>query len=445
MSRVKKNIKTFSFFEKIYYKLVPFHKRYGKVFCDHFNFLMQSINWSNDKINEYQNNCFLNLINHCFSNVAYYKKKFSEYGYTKNTFKSLDDLKKIPRLTKDDILNNFDDLIADNYRKKKLFKNSTSGTSGKKLSFLIDDDTFKIEAAFVLRSIKINGGTMYDKPSIWLRRYVPENNKSPLWYYDHELRRLYISAYHINDNTVQSYISEINKNNYHTLFTYPSSAYILANICEKNNIYPDIKAIHLASENIQENWIKKIIEVFKIIPTSHYGSMEKVIFMHKKKYDHRYVPNLEYGAYNFIKKKNTNIYNVEASGFINYAMPFLGYHMEDEYIILDDKFKFVDKINGRSTDILVSKDGTNLPCVNFFSWIDKQINGIGMFQIIQKKNKDIIFNYTKDSKTYDLNTDINIQKGLKQRIGNVKITINQVNEIKRDEKTGKIKTIVREK
>ncbi|BCV01024.1 hypothetical protein CM15mP35_03860 [bacterium] len=29
---------------------------------------------------------------------------------------------------------------------------------------------------------------MYDKPSIWLRRYVPEDSNSRLWYFDDELK-----------------------------------------------------------------------------------------------------------------------------------------------------------------------------------------------------------------------------------------------------------------
>ena len=74
---------------------------------------------------------------------------------------------------------------------------------------------------------------MYDKPSIWVRRYVPKNNNSPLWYFDEELKRLYISAYHINQETIYKYFKIINSINASTLVTYPSSAYILAKLAKK--------------------------------------------------------------------------------------------------------------------------------------------------------------------------------------------------------------------
>ena len=65
-------------------------------------------------------------------------------------------------------------------------------------------------------------------------------------------------------------------------------------------------------------------------------------------------------------------------------MPFIRYKTEDTFVIEDGKIK---DVNGRSSDILVSKDGSRLPGVNFYSWIDKKMPAIKLFQIIQKQTK----------------------------------------------------------
>ena len=62
------------------------------------------------------------------------------------------------------------------------------------------------------------GAKMYDTPSVWLRRYVPKESDSPLWYYDYVNLRDYMSAYHLNDKTIKSYIDKINSGNYQTMY-----------------------------------------------------------------------------------------------------------------------------------------------------------------------------------------------------------------------------------
>ena len=64
-------------------------------------------------------------------------------------------------------------LIADDMRDKKAFPITTSGSTGDKLRFYVDDDCLKREAAFNMRAYIQQGAKMYDTPSVWLRRYVP--------------------------------------------------------------------------------------------------------------------------------------------------------------------------------------------------------------------------------------------------------------------------------
>ena len=424
--------------KRLYYNTVPFGKRYGKVYEDTLSFLMESSKWNIETRKDYQLTEMKLLLHHCYSNVPYYRQIFIDNGWTPEDFQTVDDLKQFPVLTKKIIMDHRDDLIAGNMMDQRRYPITTSGSSGDKLEFFVTDDVFKKEAAFNMRAYQEQGALMYDTPSVWLRRYVPKNSESPLWYYDHELKRLYMSAYHLNDDTIGKYIDKINSGNYQTICTYPSSAYILACLCEENNLKLDlIEKIHVTSEKMLNQWYDKVVDVFGIKPCGHYGQMEKVSFMHQTEESRDYHQNYEYGVDEFYDNGD-GTHGLIATGFINYYMPLIRYKTEDTFVLKDGKVK---EINGRSSDILVSSSGARLPGVNFYSWIDKKMPAVKMFQIIQKSEKDITFKYVQN---VDHLNDIHneILSGLTSRLGDMNYDIMKVSEIPRDEKTQKIRSII---
>jgi len=439
MGSVNKIIKKSpNFIKSLYYKFVPFRYRYGKIYGKTLDFLLESQYWDDDKLKEYQKEELRKLLTHCYNNVPYYRDIFISKGWHPLDFKSIEDLKQFPVLTKEKIMRNPSMLIADNLRSKKGYPITTSGSTGDKLKFYVDDNCLKREAAFNMRAYIQQGAKMYDTPSVWLRRYVPKDSNSSLWYYDSELKRLYMSAYHLNDKTIGEYVKKINEGNYQTMCTYPSAAYIFACLCEENNLkLKTIEKIHTTSEVLLNQWYDKIEDVFNITPCGHYGQMEKVSFMNQVESSRDMKQNLEYGVDEFYDNED-GTYGLISTGFINYYMPFIRYKTEDTFVIKDGVVK---EVNGRSSDILISKDGSRLPGVNFYSWIDKKMPAIKMFQIIQKTDSDITFNYVQnESFTNDIENDI--IDGLRSRLGDMNFTINMVDEIQRDPKSQKIRSII---
>ena len=439
MGSVNKIIKKSpNFIKSLYYKFVPFRYRYGKVYGKTLDFLLESQCWDDDKLKEYQKEELRKLLTHCYNNVSYYRDIFISKGWHPLDFKSIEDLKQFPVLTKEKIMRNPSMLIADNLTFKKGYPITTSGSTGDKLKFYVDDDCLKKEASFNMRAYIQQGAKMYDTPSVWLRRYVPKDSNSSLWYYDSELKRLYMSAYHLNDKTIGEYVKKINEGNYQTMCTYPSAAYIFACLCEENNLkLKTIEKIHTTSEVLLNQWYDKIEDVFNITPCGHYGQMEKVSFMNQVESSRDMKQNLEYGVDEFYDNED-GTYGLISTGFINYYMPFIRYKTEDTFVIKDGVVK---EVNGRSSDILISKDGSRLPGVNFYSWIDKKMPAIKMFQIVQKTDRDITFNYVQnESFTNDIENDI--IEGLRSRLGDMNFTINMVDEIQRDPKSQKIRSII---
>ena len=86
------------------------HIRFSKIYKKKFEFFLESQWWSKDAINEYKNEQFIKILKHAYFTTNYYRNIIDEHGYNISSFQNLDDIKKHPILTKEDIrlgLNNF--------------------------------------------------------------------------------------------------------------------------------------------------------------------------------------------------------------------------------------------------------------------------------------------------------------------------------------------------
>jgi len=343
-----------------------------------------AIKWSYGRSKEYQFDQLKQILNHCNDNVPYYGKLFAKYGFNPK-IQSFDDVKKLPLLTKDIIYDNFDDFISKNYNGNKiLFK--TSGSTGSRLKFYGENSMYKKEAAYILHSFKSHGGDLYDKWTIWIRRHSPKDIND-LVVKDYELKRIYISPFHLNDDTILYYVDLINQSKSTTIVTYPSTAFWLSCLLEKHNLkLPYIKSIHGASEKCLDVWGDKIKQVFGFNLKMHYGQVEKVSFMYQSNDSESYHNDL---TYSFTEFDNSN--TIIGTSFMNYVMPFIRYKTND-VVTLNENVEYnisrplvVSKIDGRVDDMVVSESNSRIPSVNFYTVMSK-IEEISMFQLYQKSN-----------------------------------------------------------
>ena len=441
MASIKKFInKSPNIIKKLYYKLVPFYKRYGSEFKDTYDFLLHSIDFTPKQLKEYQFFKLRETISNAYQNVPYYHKLMVDYGIPRYIHDP-SDISKLPILTKQLVKDNWKDLINKKY-KGDIITFKTSGSTGEKFKFLGNDNLYKREAAFVLRAFNMHNASLYDKPSVWIRRYAPKAG-DPISYTDHELNRVYLSPFNLSPSTIESYVAEIDRTSAETLVTYPSLANFMANLMyDKCLRFKKIKSIHVASEMILPEWRNNVRAKLGINLYAHYGMMEKVSFFSNFLGSDKYAESLEYGF--------TEIVNgdVIGTGFLNDVMPFIRYSPGDRAVKNSDIEYFnalpvsVNDFIGRSTDMIFTKDGRKLSGVNFYTMMYK-IPGVEMFQITQKSINEIIVDYIPSDK-WGKDTENCIIDGMEDRVGkDIKLKINSVIELERSS-TGKFKTIKNE-
>lgn len=424
---------------KIYYQSIPFNKRYGKKYNQTLALLHQARTWNYDQAKQFQLTKLRKLLVYCDRSVPYYGQLFKKNGFDPN-IKSLDDIKQLPILTKKDIIENYNDFISNSFNGKR-YKMGTSGTTGQRLTFYGDDNLFKVEAAFVQNAYMSHGTSLYNKHSVWIRRYSPQKG-DPIYFKDYELNRSYMSPFHLDDISVFKYVDYINKCKADTLVSYPSTLYYLALLLRKFNLrLPFVKHLHAASEVCLPQWSNIINQVFGVPLKMHYGQVEKVSFAHQVTNDEIYRENLLYGLNEFDSQNN-----IIGTGFYNYVMPFIRYKTNDIVEFnsdakLDGAFpNTISRVLGRNGDMLINENNSLIPAVNFYSFMSKY-NEIDLFQITQTKRTKKVNFYIVPNDKYSPETREKLMKEMIYRLGKVQINIIEKDSIERDKNSSKLKTV----
>ena len=110
-----------------------------------------------DEIRKYQNRALRKTLKYAY-NVPLYRRKYREAGITIDGIKRMDDLHKLPLITKKDLIEGFpDDIIPVGYDKSNAYVVGTSGSSGRPMSMYKDVGYIMIEALAGVRLLKAYG------------------------------------------------------------------------------------------------------------------------------------------------------------------------------------------------------------------------------------------------------------------------------------------------
>ena len=99
------------------------------------------------------------LLEHCWREVPYYRRRWSDAGANPGDIRSFADYARLPVLTKDDIRANFDDLHAQSWRGRLLYK-TTGGSTGEPMRFGYTRESYDRRIAAMWRGYAWAGARM---------------------------------------------------------------------------------------------------------------------------------------------------------------------------------------------------------------------------------------------------------------------------------------------
>ncbi len=380
-------------------------RHYYKLYSD-------SLNWSRDKVESYQVERLKELLKYAYKNVPFYKKRFDEANFDAEKFSYLDEMKKIPALTRSDIQDNLDELISPEFDLKKCSRGSSSGSTGHPVIYYHDNEAKSANRASVLFFKHLGE---YDFGEKWLNIWGNPTAVNVEWkkmsskFSKLIFNEIRFPAYKLNskeefENLLNIFLSEKPK----FIYGYTNAIYLFAKYLQNKNIKIDfVRSVFTTAENLHD-YQRFTIEKNLGIVYDQYGCSEINGIASQTIYGNNYFvldPHifLEFGE---TVDKEKDIRKLIITDMYNRVMPLIRYENGDLSIPADKneiqkskiKYSQFKSIDGRVSDIISLPDGGNLVVPSFFgSRMLKNISGIKQYQIVKNEIDKITINLVTDS------------------------------------------------
>lgn len=419
--------------------------RYGKAYYDHLEYLKKIYKYSREELEKLQFNELMNLLNNTVEKSKFYRELYE--GIDINSFKSINDLRKLPIVTKEMIRKNIDDVIT--IPKESSSVGNTGGTTGKSLTvYNRPEDTQKRMAVLDYFKMKHGFKNMKMKKATFMGKHIipPTQKKKVFWRYNAAIKQMVYSSFHVTEENIPYYIKSLNKFKPESIDGFPSSIYDIASYILKNSIRLDFKprAIFPTSETVILEHRDVIEKAFGAKVRDQYASSEGAPFVWECSCGN-YHYDITTGVIENIDGSN----EILVTSFTTYGTPLIRYRIGDS-MIFEDPGKVCDcgfntplvkKIEGRAVDFLYSTRGAKINLGNISNIFKNMPNAIIKAQLIQHSLTHMLVKVVIDREFTNEYKSILIDE-IKHKFGNdMKVDFKVVEEIPR-EKSGKYKLIV---
>lgn len=332
------------------------------------------------------------LASHAARHVPYYRALFGRLDIDPSGWRSLEDLRQLPVLTKPEVIEAGTAMLAGDAPWPR-FKGSTSGTTGRAMPGWRDRTSIAFEQAFVDRQATWAGYRPGDRRA-WLRGdpIIPRRQTGgPLWRLNRHDNMLMLSSYHLNRDNGRAYLDALAEFEPVMLQAYPSSASYLARLLEDlDERYRGraLKGIVTSSETLSPEDRRIISERFGCPVFDWYGAFERVAAIGTCEHGNYHVME-DYGLVEF-EDNGDGTANLIGTGFGNQCMPLLRYRADDMVVPADPdyqcpcgrSFRVVERVLGRVDDAIRTPDGTH---VVMLDWIFSGLPGLIEAQVVQER------------------------------------------------------------
>jgi phenylacetate-CoA ligase len=364
--------------------------------------IMDKMQWQpQTEIAAYQYGKLRKLIEHIYRNVPYYQKIMKKHGITPDDIACIEDIRRIPVLTKTQIRENRAELKAIDIGTRKVVEAATGGSTGEPFSFIRDWETLSWTEAGKLR------GMSWANCRIENVLIDYNSDSKPSWL--GAVRGRLINNYYFpaiaKEDEIVKQMQEIRSLSPFCLAGYASNLYRIAAICHKHAIdNVEIPAIFSTGEMLYDYQRKFIEDQFRGKVFDYYGCNEVGSIAYECEYHRKHITEERF-IFETTDSGGTpcpgRMGDITITDLDNYAMPFIRYKNGDAGTLSDSQCKCgralrtIDSLYGRTQDFLKTIDGNYVPGV-FFPNRFKDLKGIDQYQIIQMDVNHIVLKIVKN-------------------------------------------------
>jgi len=388
-----------------------------------YNEFRQNYNTPIGKLEQQQLDQFRLLFRFSKLNVPYYGELFKKLNLKETDFRSLEDLNKIPVLSKQDITANYDLFIPNNYKGKYVTR-TTGGSTGKPLKYRMSIEDYSRGFALLYRGFTRGGYNIGDKMAIIAGGSLVKADKSLIGsIQDYCLNFKKLSSYGIAQEDLEKYYRSLLKWKPAFLRGYASSLYLFAKYVRENKLEPpQIKSIYSTAEmltNKQRVFIEESLmaEVF-----NNYGLNDGGVTAFEDNSHEGFIIDTERSILQVIDNEGKNVFEksgkIIATSLFNFSMPFIRYDTGDVGTQIRSDNEDISRhrlinLGGRVTDYI--KIGGKVVGSPVLTVLMGKFD-INRYQIIQTSENTIEL-IIERGKTYTFNDEKYIKQSFQENIG----------------------------
>lgn len=407
--------------------------------------------WSPDRLAALQLDRLRQLLTQAQNHVPYYRELFAKLNFDIRTIASLDDLQRLPFLTKAIIRQNQEQLKADNA--EHLARFNTGGSSGEPLIFFIGNERISHDVAAKWRATRWWDVDIGDPEIVvWGSPIELTSQDRVRQIRDRLLRTRLLPAFEMNEANLDGFVDTIRATRPVMLFGYPSSLSLIARHAEKRGKTMNklgIKVAFVTSERLYDHQRDDIARVFGCPVANGYGGRDAGFIAHQCPQGGMHL-TAEDIIVEIVDKDGKSVPKGEAGEVVvthlaTGEFPFIRYRTGDVAVLSAKScacgrgLQMLDEIQGRTTDFVVAADGTIMHGLAVVYPI-RDIPGIASFKVVQETLQRIVVHIVPGD---NCGPDVEalISTGIKARLGkSVDVEVLRVGDIPR-EKSGKYRYV----
>lgn len=345
----------------------------GSTIRKDFSFYRKTATWDAEEVNKYQLKKLKDLLRNASENSTYYKDLFKSVDFKVDNLNSVEDLNKLPILTKEDIINNTNNILSKE-KNIKLIKSSSSGTTGIPINYYHDIKSYSagIAAGYFIWSL--SGWRFSDRSiHIWGNpSSIKKWNKFSSITKRYLFNQIYVPSFLLNNpSNIPSIIDLIRKNKPKTIDGYTSSIVNLAMFIKENNIeIPKLNAVFTTAENLLENQIELIESAIGPVSDTYGCGEINSIAVKPVGCDKFYIidPHVVVECNDI---DGSDMKSIIVTDLDNYGFPFIRYKIGDLVSSIDNPskndllpFRSFKNIYGRTAEIITLPNGKSIHPIN---------------------------------------------------------------------------------
>ena len=333
-------------------------------------------------------------------NTVFYARRFAEAGVG-TRLRSLEDLQKLPILTKRDVRAHAQEMLS--YRVTgPILEFRTGGSTGVPLTLLLSEEVSHQRNAAARRSNLWTGWRVGEPVgAVWGNPKLPETVKE--WLRDELLDPVvYLDTMAMSPDAVRDFARAWKRKGATLLFGHAHSLFLLAQMTRDlglDEFRP--KAVIATSMMLLPHERRVIDEVFGIRVFDRYGCEEVgLVGCECERHTALHI-NIDHLIVEFIREDGRQAApgeraSVVVTDLINDTMPMLRYRVEDLAAPIAGAcgcgrgLPLMDYVAGRTADFLVRADGTRVAGVSLIENTLTKFHGIEQMQIVQEELERIV-------------------------------------------------------